>query len=69
MIPSFPETRSPNTNETFPTIVDNAFAQGLLDKDEIGISFEPTTLINETNGEITFGGVDPTKFVGPIQYV
>ncbi|KAM5546168.1 hypothetical protein V8D89_000294 [Ganoderma adspersum] len=52
-----------------PTIVDNAFAQGLIHAKVVGISFEPTTQESVTNGELTFGGVDHRKFTGPIKYV
>ena len=45
-----------------PTIIDSAFAQGLIQAKVIGISFEPTTQETVTNGELTFGGVDDAKF-------
>ncbi|KAG2117533.1 aspartic peptidase domain-containing protein [Suillus cothurnatus] len=34
----------------------------------VGISFEPTTLESDTNGELTFGGTDATKYTGTIAY-
>ncbi|OBZ76477.1 Polyporopepsin [Grifola frondosa] len=37
--------------------------------DEIGISFEPTTSLSTTNGELTFGSVDSSKFTGPLNFV
>ena len=35
----------------------------------IGIFFEPATAIAVTNGELTFGGVDESKFTSKIAYV
>ncbi|KAM5546160.1 hypothetical protein V8D89_000286 [Ganoderma adspersum] len=52
-----------------PTVVDNAFAQGLIHAKVVGVSFEPTTQESVTNGELTFGGIDHKKFTGPIKYV
>ncbi|KAG2359984.1 aspartic peptidase domain-containing protein [Suillus spraguei] len=34
----------------------------------VGISFEPTTTESDTNGELTFGGTDSTKYTGDIAY-
>ena len=48
-------TLSPATNTPIPTVTDNAFAQGLITADEIGISFEPTTVPEIVNGELTWG--------------
>ncbi len=52
-----------------PTVVDNAFAQGLIHAKVVGVSFEPTTQESVTNGELTFGGVDFRKVTCPIKYV
>ena len=46
---------SPDTTSTVPTIVDNAFSQGLISADEISIAFEPTTSANSLNGVLTWG--------------
>ncbi|RPD60577.1 acid protease [Lentinus tigrinus ALCF2SS1-7] len=62
-------TLFPDETECIPTVTDNAFAQGLIDAHEIGISFEPTDGIDVTNGELTFGGVDESKFTGPLTFV
>ena len=60
---------TPNDQE-WPTVTDNAFAQGNLDSDEIGVFFQPTTSDNNSpNGELTFGGPDSTKTTGPITTV
>ncbi|KIL59256.1 hypothetical protein M378DRAFT_27097 [Amanita muscaria Koide BX008] len=61
-------TLSPDTNTSVPTVTDNAYAQGSITADEIAISFEPTTSTSVQNGELTWGGVDSTKYTGSITY-
>jgi cathepsin E len=48
-------TLSPATNTPIPTVTDNAFAQHIITANEIGISFEPTTVPEILNGELTWG--------------
>ncbi|KAI0767720.1 acid protease [Fomes fomentarius] len=62
-------TLFPDEDLCIPTVTDNAFAQGLIDQHLIGISFEPTQSIEITNGELSFGGVDESKFTGPLTFV
>ena len=50
-------------------MLDNAYSEGLIDTEVVGISFEPTTEVSVTNGELTFGGVDSSKYTGDIAYV
>ena len=64
-----PGTLFPDETECIPTVIDNAFTQGLIDERLIGISFEPNTEIESTNGELTFGGIDTTKFSGDLNFV
>ncbi|PIL28749.1 transporter [Ganoderma sinense ZZ0214-1] len=58
-----------STGGEIPTVVDSAFAEGLIHAKVVGVSFEPSTKASVTNGELTFGGVDYTKVAGPIKYV
>ncbi|EJF59840.1 aspartic peptidase A1 [Dichomitus squalens LYAD-421 SS1] len=51
-----------------PTVTDNAQKLGLLTEYIVGISFEPLNQDNETNGELTFGGVNHSKFNGTLNY-
>ncbi|KAF8519885.1 acid protease [Hysterangium stoloniferum] len=61
-------TLFPASGATVPTVTDNLFSQGTITLDEIAISFEPTNSSLVVNGEITFGGTDPSKFTGPITF-
>lgn len=63
------DTLFPDETACFATVTDNAFAQGLIDESLVGISFEPTQSLEITNGEIIFGGVDDSKFIGDIHFV
>ena len=49
-------------------MTDNLFSQGTIPQDLVAVSFEPTTSESITNGELTFGGTDPSKFIAPITY-
>ncbi|THH06185.1 hypothetical protein EW145_g4262 [Phellinidium pouzarii] len=57
-----------NTN-TVPTVTDNLLSQGTIDSEVIGIYYAPATSDSTTNGELTFGGTDASKFTGSISYV
>ena len=51
-----------------PTVTDNLFTQGVITAHEVAVSFEPTQSESSTNGELTFGGTDSTKFTGSITF-
>ena len=36
---------------------------------EVGISFAPVVNPGDANGELTFGGTDPSKYIGALSYV
>jgi len=59
-------TLSPSSSELVPTVTDNLHSQGTIPADIVSVSFEPTTTSDNTNGVLTFGGVDESKFIGPI---
>ncbi|KAL5512770.1 hypothetical protein ACEPAG_3036 [Sanghuangporus baumii] len=58
-------------NQPVPTVTDNLYSQGTIPTESIGISYNPTTGSSSSlmNGELTFGGVDPSKLMGEITYV
>ena len=58
-----------SSGDPVPTVLDNALAQGLIDAELVGVSFEPTNDLSVTNGELTFGAVDDSKYTGDIAYV
>jgi cathepsin E len=58
----------PATNASVPTVTDNLFKSGAIPSNLVSMSFEPTTARFVTNGELTFGETDPTKFTGSITY-
>ncbi|GJE93106.1 A1 family peptidase [Phanerochaete sordida] len=59
-----------NSSTVEPTVTDNAWSQGLLDKYEIGIFFHPTTSDSGAmDGELTMGGVRRTGVTSPITTV
>jgi cathepsin E len=62
------DTLSPATSSLIPTVTDNAFSQGQIPTDLLGISFQPNNQDSDNNGEITWGGTDSTKFIAPISF-
>ncbi|KAI0327436.1 acid protease [Cubamyces sp. BRFM 1775] len=52
-----------------PTVLDTALAEGFISDELVGVSFEPTTELSVTNGVLTFGGTDSSKYTGDIAYV
>ncbi|KAF9202350.1 hypothetical protein BGZ49_007479 [Haplosporangium sp. Z 27] len=60
-----------NTGEIIPTPPDNLYKEGEISADVVGVYFKPITdgSTQETNGQITLGGVDPSKYTGSITYV
>jgi len=52
-----------------PTVTDSLYNQGTIFDKVVGISFGPIDTPGPvTNGELTFGGVDSSKFEGDITY-
>jgi hypothetical protein len=59
-----------SNTDVVPTIVDNAYSQGLISSKVLGVYFEPISgsATTSNNGELTLGGVDSTKYSGSITY-
>ncbi|KAG8219573.1 aspartic proteinase [Butyriboletus roseoflavus] len=59
------------TNEPYteiPTVTQNLYTQGTIAQEVVGVFFAPTTSTSDTNGELTFGGTDTTKYTGTLTY-
>ncbi|KAJ7078664.1 aspartic peptidase domain-containing protein [Mycena epipterygia] len=52
-----------------PTVIDSLLRQNLISNECIGIYYEPTTSANAPNGCLSFGGPDPSKYTGELNYV
>jgi hypothetical protein len=59
----------PDNNAIVQTVTDNLFLQGKIQKNQVAVSFEPTTSFPTVNGELIFGGDDPTKYIGDLNYL
>jgi len=51
-----------------PTVTGNLFTQGTISENLVAVSFNPITSEPVTNGELTFGGTDSSKFTGAITF-
>ncbi|KAJ7258382.1 aspartic peptidase domain-containing protein [Mycena haematopus] len=56
---------------TVPTVINNLATQGTISTQVLGVSFAPESGsdTDDTNGELTLGGTDSTKFSGSITFV
>ncbi|KIM73461.1 hypothetical protein PILCRDRAFT_829133 [Piloderma croceum F 1598] len=62
-------TLSPSTSQTIPTVTDNLFSKGAIREHLVSVAYAPTIAEGVQNGELTFGGIDLTRFVGEITFV
>lgn len=55
---------------TVPTFMDNLYSQGAISTEVLGVSFRPESGsdADDTNGELTLGGTDSSKYSGSISY-
>ncbi|KAF7981201.1 hypothetical protein HWV62_34527 [Athelia sp. TMB] len=55
---------------TVPTFLDNLKSQGTISTEVLGVYFAPESGsdTDDANGELTFGGVDSSKYTGSITY-
>lgn len=53
-----------------PTFLDNLYRQGTISSEVLGVSFRPESGsdTSDTNGELTLGGTDSSKYKGSISY-
>nr|VWP00069.1 Zn(2)-C6 fungal-type domain-containing protein [Ganoderma boninense] len=52
-----------------PTVTDNAYSQGLIGAEVLGISFLPASSGSDVSGTLDFGGADSSKYSGDLNYV
>ena len=64
-------TLSPDPSEAgAPTLLDQAFKQGVIPEEILGVFLAPTTSLDgEANGELSFGGIDSNKITTPVSFV
>jgi hypothetical protein len=55
---------------TVPTFMDNLYSQGSISSEVLGVYFKPESGSDtaDTNGELTLGGVDSSKYTGTLTY-
>ncbi|KZT67470.1 acid protease [Daedalea quercina L-15889] len=54
---------------TTPTFIDNLYSQGKISEPVFGLYIPPYVPGEESTGELTFGGVDSSKFTGDIEWI
>lgn len=57
-----------NEAQAIPTITDNLFAQGQIASNLFAVSYSPITIEPTTDGELTFGSTDSSKYTGEVNY-
>ncbi|KAL1745801.1 aspartic peptidase domain-containing protein [Schizophyllum fasciatum] len=56
--------------DRIPTVTDNLYKNNTIASESIGIFYQPSTSTEPVpNGELTFGGIDPSKVEGEITWV
>lgn len=53
----------------FGTVTDNAYNQGSIPVNAIGVFFPPITSNPKDSGELTFGAIDGSKLDSPLTYM
>ncbi|KAG8694113.1 hypothetical protein FRC09_010053 [Ceratobasidium sp. 395] len=63
-------TITDSENTTIPTIMETLTRQHVIERNVLGAYFQPILSANatEANGELSFGGPDPTRYTGQITY-
>jgi len=51
-----------------PTVIQNAYSQGLIPLQLLGVSFAPCSSTDCTNGELDLGGIDTSKTTSSVSY-
>ena len=51
-----------------PTVTDNAYTQGLITAEVLGISFSPASSGSDVTGTLNLGGTDSSKYTGEMTF-
>jgi hypothetical protein len=56
--------------DTVPTFLNNLYSEGTISTEVLGVSFQPESGsdTDDTNGELTLGGIDSSKYTGTLTY-
>ncbi|KAG2073363.1 family A1 protease [Suillus decipiens] len=57
----------PNS-QMIPTVIDRLFQQNTIGRPVVSIFFKPTVVNEDNNGELCFGGTNPSRYIGSIRY-
>ncbi|CAE6484320.1 unnamed protein product [Rhizoctonia solani] len=60
---------TPNNGKPIPTMMDALLAQKKIKQNVFGVSFAPTTSREAVTGELAFGGTNPQKYTGKLNWV
>lgn len=61
-------TTSQGTSVELPTITDNLWQKKVITDNVVSLSFAPANQVGTINGQITFGGVDSTRYNSKLTY-
>ena len=54
--------------ELVPTVTDNAYTQGLITAEVLGISFSPASSGSDVTGTLNLGATDSSKYTGEMTF-
>ncbi|KAG2068106.1 aspartic peptidase A1 [Suillus decipiens] len=59
----------PNSpDQTIPTVIDRLVEESTIRRPIVGIFFKPTVANEDNDGELCFGGTNPSKYIGKPRY-
>ncbi|KAG2062771.1 acid protease [Suillus decipiens] len=59
----------PNSpDQTIPTVIDRLVEESTVRRPIVGIFFKPTVANEDNDGELCFGGTNPSKYIGKPRY-
>ncbi|KAG2066505.1 family A1 protease [Suillus decipiens] len=55
-------------NQMVPTVIDRLVEENTINRPVVSIFFKPTIAYEDNNGELCFGGTNPSRYIGPPAY-